>query len=65
MPQLVLEEYLRDVFTMGARPIATLNSIHFGSPPDHEKTKNLVNGVVAQELEDMEIALEFQQLVEK
>jgi phosphoribosylformylglycinamidine synthase II len=37
---------LRDVFTMGARPIATLNSIHFGSP-DHYKTKNLLNGVVS------------------
>ena len=37
---------LRDVFTMGARPIATLNSIHFGSP-DHPKTKNLLNGVVS------------------
>jgi len=37
---------LRDVFTMGARPIATLNSIHFGSP-DHPKTKNLLSGVVA------------------
>ena len=37
---------LRDVFTMGARPIATLNSIHFGSH-EHPKTKNLVNGVVA------------------
>jgi phosphoribosylformylglycinamidine synthase subunit PurL len=37
---------LRDVFTMGARPIATLNSIHFGSHNDH-KTKNLLNGVVA------------------
>ncbi len=37
---------LRDVFTMGARPIALLNSIHFGSP-DHEKTKNLLNGVVS------------------
>jgi len=36
---------LRDVFTMGARPIATLNSIHFGSH-DHPKTKNLLNGVV-------------------
>ena len=37
---------LRDIFTMGARPIATLNSIHFGS---HEnfKTKNLLNGVVS------------------
>ncbi len=37
---------LRDVFTMGARPIALLNSIHFGSP-DHYKTKNLLNGVVS------------------
>ncbi len=37
---------LRDVFTMGARPIALLNSIHFGSP-DHHKTKNLLNGVVS------------------
>ena len=37
---------LRDVFTMGARPIAILNSIHFGSEK-HFKTKNLLNGVVA------------------
>ena len=37
---------LRDIFTMGARPIATLNSIHFGSE-NHPKTKNLLNGVVA------------------
>jgi len=37
---------LRDVFTMGARPIALLNSIHFGSPA-HPKTKTLLNGVVA------------------
>ena len=37
---------LRDVFTMGARPIALLNSIHFGEP-EHEKTKSLLNGVVA------------------
>ena len=37
---------LRDVFTMGARPIATLNSIHFGSH-EHPKTKNLLNGVVS------------------
>ncbi len=36
---------LRDVFTMGARPIANLNSIHFGSP-QHKKTKNLLRGVV-------------------
>jgi len=37
---------LRDVFTMGARPIALLNSIHFGSP-NNEKTRNLLNGVVS------------------
>ncbi len=37
---------LRDVFTMGARPIALLNSIHFGSP-DFFKTKSLLNGVVS------------------
>ncbi len=37
---------LRDVFTMGARPIALLNSIHFGSPT-HFKTKSLLNGVVS------------------
>ncbi len=37
---------LRDVFTMGARPIALLNSIHFGSP-EHYKTKSLLNGVVS------------------
>ena len=37
---------LRDVFTMGARPIALLNSIHFGSP-NHIKTKSLLNGVVS------------------
>ena len=37
---------LRDVFTMGARPIALLNSIHFGSP-EHKKTKTLLNGVVS------------------
>ena len=36
---------MRDVFTMGARPIANLNSIHFGSP-HHKKTKNLLRGVV-------------------
>ena len=37
---------LRDIFTMGARPIATLNSIHFGNH-NHPKTKNLLNGVVS------------------
>ena len=36
---------LRDIFTMGARPIANLNSIHFGSTT-HPKTKNLLAGVV-------------------
>jgi phosphoribosylformylglycinamidine synthase subunit PurL len=37
---------LRDVFTMGARPIAILNALRFGSP-DHPKTRHLVAGVVA------------------
>jgi phosphoribosylformylglycinamidine synthase len=37
---------LRDVFTMGARPIATLNALRFGAP-GHPKTKHLVSGVVA------------------
>ena len=37
---------LRDVFTMGARPIANLNSIRFGRP-NHPKTKYLLNGVVS------------------
>ena len=37
---------LRDVFTMGARPIAAMNSLSFGSP-DHRKTRQLVHGVVA------------------
>ena len=37
---------LRDVFTMGARPIALLKTNHFGSP-SHPKTKNLLNGVVS------------------
>ncbi len=37
---------LRDVFTMGARPVANMNSLRFGSP-DHEKTRHLVSGVVA------------------
>jgi phosphoribosylformylglycinamidine synthase II len=37
---------LRDVFTMGARPIAILDSLRFGSP-DHPKTRHLVGGVVA------------------
>jgi phosphoribosylformylglycinamidine synthase subunit PurL len=37
---------LRDVFTMGARPVAMLNSLRFGSP-EHPKTRHLVAGVVA------------------
>ena len=37
---------LRDVFTMGARPVANLNALRFGSP-NHPKTKHLVSGVVA------------------
>jgi len=37
---------LRDVFTMGARPIANLNALRFGEPK-HTKTKSLVAGVVA------------------
>jgi phosphoribosylformylglycinamidine synthase len=37
---------LRDVFTMGARPIACLNLLRFGSP-EHPKTRHLVAGVVA------------------
>ena len=37
---------LRDVFTMGARPIACLNALSFGDPK-HPKTHNLVSGVVA------------------
>ncbi len=37
---------LRDVFTMGARPIAALNALRFGAP-EHPKTRHLVAGVVA------------------
>ena len=36
---------LRDVFTMGARPIAAMNSLSFGQV-DHPKTRQLVHGVV-------------------
>src|ERR1700761_4874730 len=36
---------LRDVFTMGARPIAALNALRFGAP-DHPRTRALVSGVV-------------------
>ena len=37
---------LRDVFTMGARPIAILDSLHFGSP-DHPRTRHFLSGVVS------------------
>ena len=37
---------LRDVFTMGARPIANLNALRFGDPA-HPKTRHLLAGVVA------------------
>jgi len=37
---------LRDVFTMGARPVAALNALRFGAP-EHPRTRNLVAGVVA------------------
>lgn len=37
---------MRDVFTMGARPIANLNALRFGDTA-HEKTRHLVSGVVA------------------
>ena len=36
---------LRDVFTMGARPIANMNALRFGRP-DHPKMKHLISGVV-------------------
>ncbi len=37
---------LRDIFTMGARPVAALNALRFGAP-DHPRTRHLVAGVVA------------------
>ncbi|WP_294173733.1 phosphoribosylformylglycinamidine synthase subunit PurL [uncultured Sphingomonas sp.] len=37
---------LRDVFTMGARPVANLNALRFGEP-DHPKMRHLISGVVA------------------
>ncbi|MBL4588480.1 MAG: phosphoribosylformylglycinamidine synthase subunit PurL [Alphaproteobacteria bacterium] len=37
---------MRDVFTMGARPIANMNALRFGDP-SHPKTRHLVDGVVA------------------
>jgi phosphoribosylformylglycinamidine synthase len=36
---------MRDVFTMGARPVAMMNALRFGEP-DHPKTRHLVEGVV-------------------
>ena len=36
---------MRDVFTMGARPVAMMNALRFGAP-DHPKTRHLVEGVV-------------------
>ncbi len=41
---------LRDVFTMGARPVANLNALRFGDP-DHPKTRHLVAGVRSIDLE--------------
>ncbi|WP_330167684.1 phosphoribosylformylglycinamidine synthase subunit PurL [Bartonella grahamii] len=37
---------LRDVFTMGARPVAAMNALRFGAP-DHPRTRHLVSGVVS------------------
>ncbi|HVF83299.1 MAG TPA: phosphoribosylformylglycinamidine synthase subunit PurL [Sphingomicrobium sp.] len=37
---------LRDVFTMGARPVANLNALRFGDP-EHPKMRHLISGVVA------------------
>jgi phosphoribosylformylglycinamidine synthase II len=37
---------MRDVFTMGARPIANMNALRFGAP-DHAKTRHLVSGVIS------------------
>jgi len=37
---------MRDVFTMGARPVANLNALRFGDP-GHPRTRHLVSGVVA------------------
>ena len=36
---------MRDIFTMGARPIANLNALRFGDPK-HKRTKNLISGVI-------------------
>ena len=57
---------MRDVFTMGARPIANLNSIHFGSP-QHPKTKNLLRELlkvlVAMEIVWVYLLLEVKHLL--
>lgn len=37
---------LRDVFTMGARPVAAMNALRFGAP-GHPRTKHLVSGVIS------------------
>lgn len=37
---------LRDIFTMGARPVAAMNALRFGMP-DHPRTRHLIDGVVA------------------
>src|ERR1043166_6250905 len=37
---------LRDVFTMGARPVANMNALRFGNP-EHPKMRHLINGVVS------------------
>ena len=37
---------MRDIFTMGARPVANMNALRFGSPA-HHKTRHLVAGVVS------------------
>ncbi|WP_068314458.1 phosphoribosylformylglycinamidine synthase subunit PurL [Polycladidibacter hongkongensis] len=37
---------LRDVFTMGARPVAAMNALRFGEP-EHQRTRHLVSGVVS------------------
>src|SRR5438309_7957543 len=53
----------RDIFTMGARPIAALNSLRFGNLKE-DKTRHLLSGIV-HGIGHMEIVLEYQQLAEK
>ena len=53
---------MRDVFTMGARPIANLNSLRFGEPKN-PRTNYLINGVVSG-IGDYGIVLVYQPLVE-